>query len=183
MIPHVLSRFRACLHEPSWLTLPRWLARSRKRKIWGQECWPARGHLIMFTEAVCMSSVLPSCCWLVRQAGPLSMENFLWPGQPGSRHHSTDTLNSTNYYCYVLSKPASKTLIQINSDSCTNVFSRGVNKPTTQQTSHANDFVNVKSHAGNKPPISSQSIFFLKRWCCLGTVYLYLQEGRNLRFF
>ena len=116
----------------------------------------------MFTEAVCMSSVLPSCCWLVRQAGPLSMENFLWPGQPGSRHHSTDTLNSTNYYCYVLSKPASKTLIQINSDSCTNVFSRGVNKPTTQQTSHANDFVNVKSHARNKPPISSQSIFFLK---------------------
>ena len=116
----------------------------------------------MFTKAVCMSSVLPSCCWLVRQAGPLSMENFLWPGQPGSRHHSTDTLNSTNYYCYVLSKPASKTLIQINSDSCTNVFSRGVNKPTTQQTSHANDFVNVKSHARNKPPISSQSIFFLK---------------------
>ena len=122
----------------------------------------------MFTKAVCMSSVLPSCCWLVRQAGPLSMENFLWPGQPGSRHHSTDTLNSTNYYCYVLSKPASKTLIQINSDSCTNVFSRGVNKPTTQQTSHANDFVNVKSHARNKPPISSQSIFFLKlmlSWC------------------
>ena len=116
----------------------------------------------MFTKAVCMSSVLPSCCWLVRQAGPLSMENFLWPGQPGSRHHSTDTLNSTNYYCYVLSKPASKTLIQINSDSCTNVFSRGVNKPTTQQTSHANDFVNVKSHARNKPPISSQSIFLLK---------------------
>ena len=116
----------------------------------------------MFTKAVCLSSVLPSCCWLVRQAGPLSMENFLWPGQPGSRHHSTDTLNSTNYYCYVLSKPASKTLIQINSDSCTNVFSRGVNKPTTQQTSHANDFVNVKSHARNKPPISSQSIFFLK---------------------
>ena len=61
-----------------------------------------------------------------------------------------------------------KTLIQINSDSCTNVFSRGVNKPTTQQTSHANDFVNVKSHARNKPPISSQSIFFLKlmlSWC------------------
>ena len=29
-------------------------------------------------------------------------------------------------------------------------FSRGVNKPTTGLTSHANDFVNAKSHAGKK---------------------------------
>ena len=30
-------------------------------------------------------------------------------------------------------------------------FSRGVNKPTTRETRHANDFVNAKSHAREKP--------------------------------
>ena len=30
-------------------------------------------------------------------------------------------------------------------------FSWGVNKPTTQQTSHANDFVSAKSHAREEP--------------------------------
>ena len=29
--------------------------------------------------------------------------------------------------------------------------SRGVNKPTMRQASHANDFVNAKSHAREKP--------------------------------
>ena len=30
-------------------------------------------------------------------------------------------------------------------------FSQGVNKPTTRETTHANDFVNAKSHAREKP--------------------------------
>ena len=61
-----------------------------------------------------MSSVLPSCCWLVRQAGPLSMEISF--GQVSRDPGITDNLNSTNYYCYVLSKTASKTQISwINS--------------------------------------------------------------------
>ena len=34
--------------------------------------------------------------------------------------------------------------------ACCSGFLRGVNKPTTQQTSHANDFVKAKSHAREK---------------------------------
>ena len=47
---------------------------------------------IVFTEAVCVRSVLPSCCWLVFQAGPVSMENFQ-PAQPRSLIHNTDNPN------------------------------------------------------------------------------------------
>ena len=35
---------------------------------------------------------------------------------------------------------------------------RGVNKPTTQQTSHANDFVNAKSNVREKPLLAGYSV-------------------------
>ena len=35
--------------------------------------------------------------------------------------------------------------------ACCRGFSRGVNKPITRRTRHANDFVNAKSHAREKP--------------------------------
>ena len=71
MIPHVLPRFRACLHQPSWLNLPRWLAHSRSEagKIWGRECWPAR------SPCVYRSSMREKCVTLLLLA--------CFPGWPG----------------------------------------------------------------------------------------------------
>ena len=88
MIPHVLPRFRACLHQPSWLNLR---VVDRKPVKSGVEN-ADQPEAIMFTEVVCVRSVLPSCCWLVFQAGPVSMENFQ-PAQPRSRIHNTDNPN------------------------------------------------------------------------------------------
>ena len=50
-------------------------------------------------------------------------------------------------------------------DSCllrfTLVCSQGVSKLTTQQTSHANDFVNAKCHARDKPLLAGYLTFLL----------------------
>ena len=41
---------------------------------------------------------------------------------------------------------------------CCRGFSRGVNKPTTRQTSHANDFEKAKSHAREKPLLAGHRL-------------------------
>ena len=42
-------------------------------------------------------------------------------------------------------------------------LSRDVNKPTTRQTRHANDFVNAKSHAREKPLLAG---YILRKPTC-----------------
>ena len=56
----------------------------------------------------------------------------------------------------------------------------GVNKPTARQTSHANDFVNAKSHVREKPLRAghfSPYLIFLKCWKTNSTTWKYCQRG------